>query len=82
MFIIFGLEDSKPEITIGNRQEYCQHCHNTTFWHLAKHQTSFSLFLLPIFPVKTKYYYLCPICNHGDEISSERYHQLLNQMQS
>lgn len=79
MFVIFGLDDSKPEITVSQQQNHCFRCNNTSNWHIAKHQTSFSLFFLPIFPVKTRYYYLCPICNHGDEISSEEYHKKINQ---
>ncbi|NPD45522.1 MULTISPECIES: zinc-ribbon domain-containing protein [unclassified Lentimicrobium] len=79
MFVIFGLDDAKPEITVSTFTNHCHHCNNTTKWHYAKHQTSFSLFFLPLFPVKTKYYYLCPICNHGDEISSNEYQRMTNQ---
>jgi len=79
MFVIFGLDESKPEIIVARQEKYCQHCHNTAFWHLAKHQTKVSLFFIPIIPVKTKYYFLCPICNHGDEISSDEYLRKLNE---
>ncbi len=81
MFVIFGLDDAKPEIIIGKQEKYCNHCHNTAFWHLAKHQTRVSLFFIPLIPVKTKYYYLCPICNHGDEISSDEYQRKQNEIQ-
>lgn len=79
MFILFGLDDAKPEITLTHQQNHCFHCNNTTNWHLAKHQSNFSLFFLPLFSVKTRYYYLCPICNHGNEISSEEYQRRINQ---
>lgn len=78
MFIIFGLDDAQPEIIKGKEEKHCFHCNNTTFWHLAKHQTRVSLFFIPLIPVKTKYYHLCPICNHGDEISSNEYHHKIN----
>lgn len=78
MFVIFGLDDAKPEITISKRQKYCNHCHNTTFWQLTRHQTRVSLFFIPLIPVKSRYYFLCPICQHGDEMSKEAYYQHLN----
>jgi len=74
MFVIFGIDEAQPEITISKQERYCSHCHNSTFWHLAKHQTRVSLFFIPLVPVKTKYFFLCPICNHGEEISSTEYH--------
>jgi len=73
MFIIFGLDDAKPEKTVLKQEKYCSHCHNTTFWHLLKQQSRVSFFFIPLIPVKSRYYYLCPICQHGDEITKDEY---------
>jgi hypothetical protein len=78
MFILFGLDDAGPQITVSKQQKHCYHCNNTNYWHLAKHETRISLFFLPILPIKTRYYFLCPICNHGDEISSDEYQRQIN----
>ena len=79
MFFIFGLDDAKPYIVTSQQSKYCYHCHNTTYWNIVKHQTRFSLFFLPILPIKSKYYFLCPICNHGDEITQSEYTNLINE---
>ncbi|MCK5776905.1 MAG: zinc-ribbon domain-containing protein [Bacteroidales bacterium] len=78
MFVIFGLDDAKPEIWVSKHQKHCNHCHNSTFWQLAKHQTRVSLFFIPIIPVKSRYYFLCPICQHGDEISKDDFNHQIN----
>ncbi|OYT16478.1 MAG: zinc-ribbon domain-containing protein [Bacteroidetes bacterium 4572_77] len=78
MFVIFGLDDAKPEIFTTRTEKYCNHCHNTSFWQAAKHQSRISLFFIPLIPIKTKYYFLCPICKNGEEISQDYFYQLNN----
>jgi len=78
MFIVFGLDDAKPEKIVLKQQKYCNHCHNTSSWHLVKHQTRVSFFFIPLIPIKSRYYYLCPICQHGDEISKDDHYRMLN----
>lgn len=79
MFVIFGLDGAKPEITQSKEYLNCPNCNNQRFWNLIHERTNFSLFFLPVFPVKNKYYKACPICNYGKELSKEAYQQLLNQ---
>ncbi|MCW3102689.1 MAG: hypothetical protein JWO09_1129 [Bacteroidetes bacterium] len=69
MFFIFGW--NRPSITEYGpvKQELCYHCHNTEMWHLRKISRYFTLFFIPIFPHDSEILYLCPICNHGIQLS-------------
>jgi len=78
MFVIFGLSQSKPEVAKSSEYRECPKCYNQRFWNLMHERTNFSLFFLPIFPVKNKYYLACPICNYGIQMSKEDYIQHLN----
>ncbi|HAG17341.1 MAG TPA: hypothetical protein DCG69_12605 [Bacteroidales bacterium] len=78
MFVILGLSDSKPEITKSNDFLNCPNCNNQRFWNLIHERTHFSLFFLPVFPIKEKYYKACPVCNYGQELSKTDYYYLLN----
>ena len=78
MFVIFGLAGSKPEITVSTEYLNCPNCHNQRFWNLIHERTNFSLFFMPVFPIKNKYFKACPICNYGQELSKEKYFELLN----
>lgn len=78
MFVILGLSDSKPEITKSTEYINCPNCNNQRFWNLIHERTNFSLFFLPIFPVKDKYYVACPVCNYGNKLSKNEYIERIN----
>jgi len=69
MFFIFGW--NRPSITDYGpvKQELCRNCRNTEMWHLRKVSRYFTLFFIPIFPHDSEILYLCPICNHGIQLS-------------
>ncbi|MCB2219145.1 MAG: zinc ribbon domain-containing protein [Bacteroidetes bacterium] len=79
MLIIFGVGHK----TYNNRSfrdaTYCFHCHNTSRWLLSKITTWFSLFFIPVIPVKTAYGELCPICKQGKKLSRVEYESKVNQ---
>ncbi|PKP35679.1 MAG: zinc-ribbon domain-containing protein [Bacteroidetes bacterium HGW-Bacteroidetes-17] len=76
MFVIFGFGDQHKKQYQLTKTEHCYHCNNTSRWIITKTTDHFSLFFLPVFPYKTKYFYHCSICNHGKEISEEQFEQL------
>ena len=78
MFVIAGLSGSKPEITKSNEYILCPHCNNQRFWNLIHERTNFSLFFLPVFPVKDKYYLSCPVCNYGNSLTKNEYTERIN----
>jgi hypothetical protein len=78
MFVILGLAGNKPEITKSVEFINCPHCNNRQFWNLIHEQTNFSLFFLPLFSVKDKYFKACPICQYGQELTKTEYTFLLN----
>ena len=78
MFVIFGFDESKPEIVVSNQEKFCDRCFNTNYWVLTKHQSQFSVFFIPLFPVKSKYYFSCPICNNGEKITADTYNRMIN----
>jgi len=80
MFFILGLDNGKPQITKSTSYINCPNCHNQRFWNLIREQTHFSLFFLPLVPVKSKYYLACPICNYGRELNKEEYEEQIQKI--
>ena len=79
MFFIFGFGDKQNKHHQVSKTEHCYHCNNTSRWIATKTSDHFSLFFLPLFPYKTNYFYHCPICNHGREITDEQFEQLMSE---
>ncbi len=77
MIFIFGVNDGNVEEKQTNRTETCQRCGNTSRWIAAKQSMKASLFFIPVFPIKTKYYYYCSICRDGYEITKEDYERMI-----
>ena len=78
MFVIFGIGDKRVKQHQLSDTEHCFHCNNTSHWFISKTVHNFSLFFMPVFPYKTKYFHHCPICNHGREITEGQFEALKN----
>lgn len=65
----FGYKTTKNLGTLEPKK--CDHCNNTVANHKIKVTSWFTLFFIPIIPYSTKHYVICPICNHGIEVSAE-----------
>lgn len=76
MIIIAGIRDKVADFKYGKNLEHCTHCHNDSHWIVEKNARWISLFLIPIIPIKSSYYYYCPICHDGHRISKEDYESL------
>ena len=69
MFVIFGIGHEKSQHIHDNKTTHCFRCKNSGYWIKSKNTLWFSLFFIPVFPVRTSYSYNCPICNNGYIIS-------------
>lgn len=49
----------------------CTNCNNVSNWQLVKLTLWFSLFFIPIIPIKSEYYEVCPICGGEVRITKE-----------
>jgi hypothetical protein len=78
MIFIFGVGHKTLQISELRETIHCNHCNNTTRWKISKDTTWFSLFFIPVIPVKTIYQEFCPICKTGHEISKNEYDKKLN----
>ncbi len=73
MFIIWGNKHSSKILAdTGSRQFDCTHCHNVTPFQIVKEIDWFTLYWIPIIPMRTVYRAECPICNYGFDIDKKR----------
>ncbi|GLY99905.1 zinc-ribbon domain-containing protein [Actinoplanes sp. NBRC 103695] len=71
MFILFGFRTSDQRL--GVRTMLCDVCGNTAAQGLVKRTTKFTLFFIPLFPVKRPTYFReCTHCGAGRQVD-ERY---------
>ncbi|MFI6802591.1 zinc-ribbon domain-containing protein [Streptosporangium canum] len=65
--LIFGLRTVTHRL--GVLTLLCRNCGNTAAQVLSKKVTKFSLFFVPLFPVRTKYGVQCTFCGASYDIS-------------
>lgn len=63
----------------GGREE-CPNCHRSYIPSYVKATTWAHFDYIPIFPVKSKYYKMCPICGHNHELKSQEAKALMINM--
>lgn len=73
MFVIFGVGHEKIEEKIDLSASNCSNCNNQRNWIRKKKTLWFSLFFIPLFPIRTSYSHQCPVCNYGYEISKQKW---------
>ena len=67
--IIYGWKHMNKELGINLSKIYCcPHCNNSSHYKIIRHRLYFTLFFLPILPLSSKYYEICPICERGVKI--------------
>lgn len=57
--------------------EKCPICHNTVVFKLVESAKKFTMYWIPIAKWSKKYYAVCPICEHGQEVSKEKAEELM-----
>ncbi len=68
MFIIWGSRTLTKAFGLMSQAFTCSHCNNTHYWKLMRYSRWFTLFFIPIFPFKTTYMQMCPICGSYVEL--------------
>ncbi|MEG0176766.1 zinc-ribbon domain-containing protein [Anaerorhabdus sp.] len=76
MFVIFGTKITQ-KILGYEKKIRCGRCNNVTPWQIVKVTNWFSLFFIPIFPLSTKYYEICPICHGATPITKSEAEALI-----
>ncbi|MBI9035186.1 MAG: zinc-ribbon domain-containing protein [Bacteroidales bacterium] len=76
MIYFGGVQDKVADFKYGARVEHCPHCHNDSRWIVEKNARWISVFVIPICPLNSTYYYYCPICHDGRRIEEEDYESL------
>ena len=77
MFFIIGLGSQTRKEYGKTPAQLCGRCHNNTKRAIAKVTSWFSLFFIPIFPYKSQYLLVCPICGNARELEEEEFADLV-----
>ncbi|MEU9504844.1 zinc-ribbon domain-containing protein [Micromonospora sp. NPDC048170] len=67
MFFIFGLRTKVSRS--GVAQQVCRNCHNLAAQVITRRSTRFSLFFVPIIPIRTRYVQQCTFCGAQYDVS-------------
>lgn len=70
--IIFGWGHKMIKNFGPTFRHHCDNCNNDEYWVLTRIMTWFTLFFIPIFPYKIKYFLACPICQYGAELKRDQ----------
>lgn len=68
MFIIFGSKTIRKTINTKAEPCVCENCGNEKHWDIVRDRLFFSLFFIPVLPLHSTYYEMCPICKVGRKI--------------
>jgi hypothetical protein len=77
MFIIWGTKGFEVNLGYTNISTSCPHCNNEVTLLAKKMGRKFTLFWIPLFPIESSYYILCPICSAGKKVSRAEAEQYL-----
>jgi zinc-ribbon family len=75
--VIFGLRTKVFVLTVLTL--LCPRCGNQAAHPLHRAVTKFTLFFVPLFPVKTRYSTQCTFCGLANRLSKEQANQVLQQ---
>ena len=75
MIFVFGF-DAVPKVIGPVAEKECPNCKHRKHWLLYKVKEVFSLFFIPLFPVRTFYKINCTVCNLEKKIGQEDYDEM------
>ncbi len=81
MFIIWGTRMMNKTLGYFNQAFQCGRCNNVSNYKLIRQRQWFTLFWIPIFPIGTKYFLGCPVCNYGQYINKKEAKRMLEENQ-
>ncbi|MEU8051479.1 zinc-ribbon domain-containing protein [Micromonospora haikouensis] len=68
MFFIFGLRTKADRS--GVAQQVCRNCGNHAAQVISRRSTKFTLFFIPLIPIRTRYAQQCTFCGAQYDISA------------
>ena len=69
MLLIFGWEPRFHHLG-PTREKTCPRCGNKRYWILQRERNYITLFFIPLIPLRTRFREYCPVCEHGEVLSS------------
>lgn len=78
MIILFGTKKKQKKMCTEGALR-CSNCGNVTNWEVLKVTDWFTLFFIPVFPMGSHYYEVCPICHAANPITKEDSEMLVQQ---
>ena len=69
MYFVYGSRTFTSNKGYFGNKETCQHCQKSYIPSYIKVSTWAHFDYIPIFPIKTRYYKMCPICGHNNELT-------------
>lgn len=72
MFIFYGTKSKSKVLTTLNPSEQCMNCLNTVNHAVVRDRTYFTLFFIPLFPIRTRYTVVCPSCSFARKITGKQ----------
>ncbi|MDR1003300.1 MAG: zinc ribbon domain-containing protein [Oscillospiraceae bacterium] len=76
MFIIWGSRIMRKALAqVGYFT--CPNCHNASAHALVRMRTWFTLFFIPIFPIFSRYYVVCPVCGASVQVDRKERDRIL-----
>jgi len=70
-FIVWGTRRRKKTLGFADVHK-CSNCNNAKAFLVINVKEWFTLFWIPIFPVSSQYFLMCPICGYGAQITKEQ----------
>jgi len=77
MFIIWGTRGYEKDLGQTTVSGFCPNRNNEVTMIAKKAGKKFTLFWIPLFPVESSHYILCPICHSGRKIAKDELQQCL-----
>jgi hypothetical protein len=66
--IIFGIRGGKRKDHGAALPVVCPNCNNQTFYRLLTVTKWFTLFFVPVVPISSKHYLMCPVCTRAIQL--------------
>jgi zinc ribbon protein len=66
--IIFGIRGGKRNDHGPALPVTCPNCNNQTFYRYLTVTKWFTLFFIPVVPISSKHYLMCPVCTRATEL--------------
>lgn len=75
--IIFGTTIKEKSLFFLLGEIHCTNCGQEVHLELIQQKIWFTLFFIPIFPMRTQYMLRCPLCLSGQRITKQDAHHIM-----